>query len=233
MEKRFIMILSWSILHLSLMILPLLGSSQNQPSIPEAKYEVRLERSVMVPMRDGVKLSTDLYFPVGAGEKLPVILLRTPYNKKIWRAGEPGPRYAAYMFSSQGYIVAVQDCRGKFESEGEYRISATEASDGYDSVTWASKQPWSNGNVGKYVCSYMGEVQIMQAKLRHPNLKAMIPQAAGGALGSAGDRYRYWGFIDGGTFQLCQGAHWFFRAGSKVYFRPPPHISQSDFLEIA
>ena len=88
MKKRFMVIFSWGILHLSLMIFPLIGSSQRQPSIPEAKYKVRLERSVMVPMRDGTKLSTDLYFPVGAGEKLPVILIRTPYNKIIWRAGE-------------------------------------------------------------------------------------------------------------------------------------------------
>jgi len=82
------------------------------------KYEVRLVKSQMIPMRDGVRLSTDLYFPQKAGEKLPVILIRTPYNKESYRDKEKRPR--AYMFASHGFVVAVQDCRGKFESEGIY-----------------------------------------------------------------------------------------------------------------
>ena len=70
--------------------------------MPAPKYKVRVERRVMVPMRDGVRLSTDLYFPEGAGEKLPVILVRTPYNKKGWRESKPPHHYyAAYMFAGQ------------------------------------------------------------------------------------------------------------------------------------
>src|SRR4026208_2060912 len=83
---------------------------------PAPKYKVRVEKSVMVPMSDGVKLSTDLYFPEGAGDKLPVIVIRTPYDKNPGR----GDRYPSYTFAGQGYVVAVQDVRGRYESEGEY-----------------------------------------------------------------------------------------------------------------
>src|SRR6185295_9255002 len=108
---------------------------------PAPKYKVRIEKSVMVPMSDGVKLSTDLYFPEGAGDKLPVIVIRTPYDKSSWRQ----ERYPSVTFAGQGYVVAVQDVRGRFESEGEYIVSAADAKDGVDMVNWATVQPWSNG----------------------------------------------------------------------------------------
>src|SRR6476620_2691712 len=82
--------------------------------MPKAKYKVRVEKSVMIPMRDGVKLSTDLYFPKGAGEKLPVILVRTPYDKNTPSGFGDTP----FDLVGQDYVVAVQDVRGKFESEG-------------------------------------------------------------------------------------------------------------------
>jgi len=106
--------------------------------MPKAKYKVRIEKSVMIPMRDGVKLSTDLYFPEGAGEKLPVIMVRTPYNKN---ADEDTP----CDFVGQDYVVAVQDVRGNFESAGDYIVSAADTSDGYDTVEWLASQSWSTG----------------------------------------------------------------------------------------
>ena len=102
--------------------------------VPEAKYEVRVERSHMIPMRDGVRLSTDLYFPVGAGEKLPVIVIRTPYNKERFYENQ---WFGSYFFSGQGFVVAVQDCRGKFESEGDYTYIVADTDDGFDMVNWA------------------------------------------------------------------------------------------------
>ena len=85
------------------------------------KYEVRVELSVRVPMRDGVRLSTDLYFPVGAPEPYPVVLIRMPYNKKKY-LGFRQPDSVPYFFASQGYVVAMQDMRGQWESEGEFVI---------------------------------------------------------------------------------------------------------------
>ena len=116
----------------------------------------------MVPMTDGVKLATDLYFPEGAGDKLPVVLIRTPYDKNAWRP----ERSPAHIFAGQGYIVAIQDVRGKFESEGNYIVSAADAKDGFDMVNWATVQPWSSGKVGTYGCSYLGENQMEMARLQ-------------------------------------------------------------------
>ena len=188
------------------------------------KYPVRLEKSVMVPMRDGVRLSTDIYFPEGAGGRLPVILFRTPYNKKNWRQpSEFIPDPATQFFAGQGYIVIVQDVRGKFESEGEYVFAGGDARDGYDTTQWAATQPWSNGKVGAYGCSYLGEVQYQQATLRNPHLTALIPQGAGPM------QYRAGGGISGGVLELATMVGWVRTFGSKLYYRPPVGTSDAQF----
>ena len=191
-------------------------ASDPMNSWPAPRYQVVIENSVMVPMRDGTKLSTDIYKPVGAQEKLPVIVIRTPYNKRTWRAAETkaGSGSEAFRFAEQGYVVVVQDTRGKFESEGEFTISTPDDIDGYDTVTWAATQPWSTGKVGTYGCSYLGENQIESAKLRNPHLAAMIPQAASGGT-------RYFGQIVGGAVELATAVGWYWGAGSKDRLRPP------------
>src|SRR5688572_21866747 len=88
------------------------------PPRPVPKYAIRVDSSVMVPMRDGVKLATDIYFAQGAGERLPVILMRTPYDKRAAFTVTD-----ARMFAGQGYHVLAQDVRGKFGSEGMYTVS--------------------------------------------------------------------------------------------------------------
>lgn len=184
-------------------------------------FKLRVEKSVMVPMRDGVKLSTDLYFPERAGEKLPVVLVRTPYNKNV-----DGRNALAVRFAEQGYAVAVQDVRGKFESDGEYVVSAADTNDGYDSVSWLAAQSWSTGKIGTYGCSYRGENQVEMAKLRHPNHTAMIPQAAGGS-------FRYFGSVTGGAFELAANADWFLSNGAKVRPKLPADAPRADFLRAA
>lgn len=183
----------------------------------------------MVPMRDGVRLATDLYWPVGGPEPLPAILVRTPYDRRTWRRESS----AASFFAGQGYTVAVQDKRGKFESEGEYVVSGGDAEDGYDTVDWLARQPWSNGKVGTYGCSYLGDVQIFQARLRNPHLAAMIPQASGSSMGKAGGRYRYFGGWNGGALELAAGVGWFYKNGGKLYYRPPPGTPDSLLRQLA
>ena len=189
--------------------------------MPKAKYNVRIEKSVMIPMRDGVKLSTDLYFPEGAGEKLPVILVRTPYNKNV--PGSDGDTPSDLV--GQDYVVAVQDVRGKFESEGDYIVSAADTNDGYDTVEWLASQSWSTGKVGTTGCSYPGENQVQMAKLRNPHHVAMNPRAASGGM-------QYFGFLRGGAFELAGSANWFLRNGSKVKPQIDASMPRSQFLAV-
>jgi uncharacterized protein len=199
-------------------------------TLPSPKYPVRLEREIMVPMRDGVRLATDLYLPEGVKTRLPVILVRTPYNKKTWRHegfsySYPTILWPARFFAGQGYAVAVQDVRGKFESEGEYTFAGNDARDGYDATEWAATQPWSNGKVGTYGCSYLGEVQYQQATQKNPHLTALIPQNAGPM------QYRAGGGIDGGALELAALIGWVRVNGSKFNYRPAPGVSRADYLE--
>ena len=196
----------------------------------EPTHEVQLKKSVTVPMRDGVRLSTDLYFPKGKDKNLPVILIRTPYNKNTFRDRNQQPQ--AYKFASHGFIVAIQDSRGKFESEGIYSPPCgQEAEDGFDAVDWCAKQPWSNGKVGTFGCSYPAEVQAAQAPLRHPNLKCMVPQC-GPMIGAANGRYRYWSGFKGGVLDLAASISWYFRAASKYSFKPPAGLCDEEVRKI-
>ncbi|MFN7999006.1 MAG: CocE/NonD family hydrolase [Bryobacteraceae bacterium] len=193
-------------------------------SWPPAKYEVHIPKEVMLRMRDGVRLATDLYTPERAGSKLPAILIRTPYNKAPFR--DPGSD--AQHFAGQGYVVAVQDVRGKYASEGEYSEYAGDVSDGYDTIEWLAHQPWSNGNIGTYGCSYLGDVQILLAQARHPNLKAMIPAAAGASLADAGDRFYYAGARKFGVNEIASGLGWYANAASKVRGKPEKPLPDSE-----
>ncbi len=127
--------------------------------------------TVMVPMRDGVKLATDVYRPEGDG-RFPVLLYRTPYNKD-------GTRTAGEFFSQRGYVVLAQDCRGRFASEGDFYPFLNEGLDGYDAIEWAAAQPWSNGKVGTIGGSYLAWDQYHAAMYRPPHLVAMFALVGG------------------------------------------------------
>lgn len=185
---------------------------------PETDAEIR-KTHTMIPMRDGIRLSTDIYWPAqdDAPDKLAAILIRTPYNKS-----ERGSVEDAERFARNGFIVAVQDTRGHFGSEGLFGVMHGDAKDGYDTVDWLAGQDWSNGKIGTYGCSYRGAVQIHQAGLRNPHLAAMIPQAApGGGLGYAGHKPRYLGIRTGGAFVLASTMQFILYAGSKIHYQPP------------
>jgi putative CocE/NonD family hydrolase len=196
------------------------------PRRPEPIYkQIRLEKTVLVPMRDGVRLSSDIYSPVGVEGPLPVVLVRLPYNKNHYRGyGSPGSD--AHFFAGHGYHVVVQDMRGRFESEGEYLVSAADREDGYDTVEWISRQPWSNGKVGTYGCSYLGENQIQLSATRHPNHAAAIPMAAGGGYRGTGRQFIT---LDGGIPELATGLGWFWRAGTKYHLKRPAGMLDEEF----
>ena len=122
-------------------------------------------------MRDGIRLSADIYLPATM-DKVPIILVRTPYNKDFYGEAGSFPRFAA----ERGYAVIVQDVRGRFSSEGVFSPYLQELNDGYDSVEWAAALPFSNGKVGMQGCSYLGAVQWQAAVMNPPHLVAIFPQ---------------------------------------------------------
>ncbi|OLE35442.1 MAG: X-Pro dipeptidyl-peptidase [Ktedonobacter sp. 13_1_20CM_3_54_15] len=133
-----------------------------------------IEKNVMVAMRDGVHLAADVYRPVEEGQH-PVLLMRLPYNKDL-----PG-RLAAFVSTAfraaqQGYVVVLQDCRGRFASEGEFYPQFDEANDGVDTIHWIVEQPWANGKVGMIGGSYLGFTQWLLAKEHPEALRAIAPQ---------------------------------------------------------
>ncbi|MEE8442515.1 MAG: CocE/NonD family hydrolase [Dehalococcoidia bacterium] len=141
--------------------------------LSQPDYDIMVMEDVMVPARDGIGLATDIYRPARngdfTGEPLPVILERTPYNKRSQDRVERNCRY----FTRRGYIFAMQDCRGCFRSEGEMGFFWQEGPDGYDTVEWLAKQPWCNGKIGTTGTSYAGWTQNSLAVLNPPHLTCM------------------------------------------------------------
>ena len=137
------------------------------------QYDAICQSNVMVPMRDGVRLATDIYLPALNGQpasgKFPIILERTPYDK----AGSGNVTNGTY-YARRGYVCAIQDVRGRFVSEGEWYPFAKEAPDGYDTVEWLAAQEWSDGQVGTMGASYCGSDQSALATLNPPHLSTMI-----------------------------------------------------------
>jgi len=125
----------------------------------------RVLKDIMVPMRDGVRLATDVYLPPGDGP-FPVLLARTPYDKSA---------LAGMAASLRRYAVVAQDVRGRYKSEGRFFPFVYEGKDGYDTIEWCAKQPWCNGNVGMFGGSYVGFVQYLAAAESPPHLKCIMP----------------------------------------------------------
>jgi len=142
----------------------------------EAKYKVKLTVGMMVAMRDGVRLSVDLYRPDAPGP-FPVILAHTPYDNQRGSTWYGPPR--ARWFAERGYVFAMSDFRGRYDSEGVFDIfDAKHKTDGYDLIEWLARQPWSTGKVGMTGPSYLGWSQWWAASQAPPSLKAIAPEVA-------------------------------------------------------
>ena len=124
-------------------------------------YKVIEEMDVKVPMRDGIRLSTNIYRPDGPG-RFPVLLMRSPYGNS-----GPGDSEAGF-FVKNGYAVVLQDTRGRYESEGIFDAMQPQALDGYDTQQWIGEQSWCNGKIGTFGGSYVGFTQWMPAPLQSP-----------------------------------------------------------------
>ena len=163
-----------------------------------APYEVYVEADVMVAMRDGVRLATDIYLPAENDKplagKLPVILTRLPYNKD-------GAKTAGTYYASHGYAFVAQDTRGRYKSEGVWHMLSDDLPDGVDCAAWIGRQPWSNGRIGMFGTSYVGGTQHAMALANARELATVIPVDAMSNIGRQSLRnagafeLRFWNWI--------------------------------------
>ncbi|HXH21639.1 MAG TPA: CocE/NonD family hydrolase, partial [Dehalococcoidia bacterium] len=151
------------------------------------------EEQVMIPMRDGTRLAASIMRPA-VDHPVPVVLIRTPYDKTAQRLQEK-------QWADAGYAFVRQDVRGRFDSEGEFYPFRDDPSDGYDTVEWIAKQPWCDGKVGQTGASHVGTVQYLVAPSAPPHLAALNPEFAPASV------YHYW-WWQGGAFRLSFNVAW-------------------------
>jgi uncharacterized protein len=198
-----------------------------------ADYTLRSD--LMVSMRDGVRLATDVYVPTTPGPRFPVILERTPYNKTAPSRSERTPTNAtplgraevAAFFARRGYVVIYQDCRGRYKSEGEFVKYLSDGNDGYDTCAWIVKQPWCNGRIATMGLSYAAHTQGALGSANAPGVAAMF-------LDSGGFSNAYQGGIrQGGAFELKQ-ATWAFNQAleSPEIQRDPAKLAAMKVIDV-
>src|SRR5262249_49000116 len=170
------------------------------------EFGTLVEKNVLVAVRDGTKLALDLYRPTKLNTNaavdgdFPVLLCRTPYDKNNVKA-------EAEWFCGRGYVVVVNDVRGRYASEGEWQMIVDDVTDGYDIAAWIAQQPWGKGKkIGTFGTSYVGGTQHALACSRPPNLGCMIPVDSVSNTGIAGMRHS-------GAFEL-RFMNWIFTIGA-------------------
>src|SRR5579862_743852 len=164
------------------------------PCVAAQVYELKVQRGVPAKMRDGVVLRSDIYRPEAQG-KFPVILERTPYDKKDYGVD------FALRAAVHGYVFVIQDCRGRYDSDGDWEPFKYEANDGYDTVEWAASLPYSNGKVAMYGASYVGVTQMQAAIASPPHLVGIFP------MFTASNYHANWVY-QGGAFEQWMNESW-------------------------
>ncbi len=190
-----------------------------------------IERKVMVPMRDGVRLATDIYRPRNASGPVPIIWVRTPYNFNFWdvRNGLPADMKSALTAVKRGYAYVVQNERGHYFSEGNYDILGAPRSDGTDMLDWLKSQSWTNGKVGTTGCSSTAEYQMGIAATGHPAYAAMNIQSFGAGVGRVAPYYEQGNWYRGGAVQMLF-ITWIYGEQNQVRPMFPANTSQEDLI---
>jgi putative CocE/NonD family hydrolase len=168
-----------------LLLFAAIAFPQSPAPTPDS-YQVVVQTGVRAKMRDGVSLVADIYRPNTEG-KFPVLLTRTPYNRKDPSTG--------IFLASHGYVVIQQDTRGRFESGGEFYPFKSEMNDGYDTIEWAATLPYVDGHVGMYGGSYVGATQMLAAASNPPHLTGIFPYV------TAAEYYEGWTYEGGALMQ--------------------------------
>ena len=193
-----------------LLVLSLVASNlwaQLQPAPADVLKSLQqiavIDQKVMMPMRDGIRLATDIYRPK-TEQKVPIIFSKTPYNFNSWSDGEQrnGTYQAALEAVKRGYAYVVQNERGRYFSEGDWEILGPPTTDGYDAVEWLSKQAWSNGKIAPIGCSSTAEWQMAVVAENHPALTTFVPQGFGAGVGRVGKFFEQGNWYRGGAGQM-------------------------------
>ena len=210
-------------------------SVNSQQDIVEQLNKIAvINQKVMVPMRDGIRLATDIYRPK-TDKKVPIIFSRTPYNFNSWGDGKEknGIYKRAYEAVKRGYAYVVQNERGRYFSEGEWDILGVPLTDGYDAFSWISTQQWSNGRIGTIGCSSTAEWQMAVAALDHPSHAAMVPQGFGAGVGRIGEYFEQGNWYRGGVEQLLFPSWLYGVEHDKFKPRIPSGATQEDLIRIS
>jgi predicted acyl esterase len=211
MTRRFSFCLAAAVLCLSSLV-PAQQGGTLSPAEQQRRHDLEaelqsiaiVERKVMMPMRDGTRLATDIYRPKDAKGPVPIVFSKTPYNFNFWdvRNRVPADMSTAISVIKRGYAYVIQNERGHFFSEGNYDILGAPITDGYDAMDWMSRQPWSNGKIGTTGCSSTAEWQPAVASLGHPGFAAMNVQGFGAGVGRVGEYYEQGNWYRGGAVQM-------------------------------
>jgi len=185
------------------------------------------DRQLRIPMRDGVRLNADVWFPKGERKNLPVILIRTPYEMSVESA-----KWMTAMaeWLKEGYAIMISQERGRHWSEGSYAFLAGAGEDGFDTIDWIIKQPWSNGKVGTIGCSSSAENQMGLAAMGHPAHAAMIPCSPNAGIGFIGPFHEQGNWYRGGVNQIW--LDWYYESAFKIRPSFPTSLSQVERIQV-
>ncbi len=216
------------LLGLVITALPAVAQLRAEPTLQDLERISTADTMVMMPMRDGVRLATDIYRPKNASGKVPVVLLKTPYNFN--EIGGSSLQWA-YEAVSRGYAFVIQNERGRYYSEGEWELLGNPRTDGYDALTWLAAQDWSSGSVATVGCSSPAEWQLALAAQSHPAHKAMVPMAAGAGIGRVGEFHEQGNWYKGGVHQTLFSV-WLYSVQQTTYPRFPAGLEQAQLQRL-
>src|SRR3989442_5550658 len=204
MSRREAVLIERRILQAILMMCAVVLSAPH--CVAQQSFAVIAQNSIPMKTRDGVTLYSDIYRPKADG-RFPVILMRTPYDKSASWAVAP-----AYQIATHGYVVIVQDVRGRYTSEGEWYPFRHESNDGYDAIEWAAALPSANGKVGMMGGSYVGATQMLSAIAHPPHLAGICPVA------TASNYHDGWTY-QGGAFEQWFDQNWTSQLATNTMWR--------------
>jgi hypothetical protein len=225
-----------ALLFLGLLAIALPAFSQDEADALWAEVQeiAIVEQKVMMPMRDGIRLATDIYRPK-TDEPVPVIFSRTPYNFNLYSEGKLNKRQIQRAMEAvkRGYAYVVQNERGRYFSEGEWDILGLPLTDGYDAFSWMADQEWCNGKIGTLGCSSTAEWQMAVAALDHPSHAAMVPQGYGAGIGTVGDYYEQGNWYRGGAQQMLFTSWLYWVQNGRIRPMFPKDATQEELIRMS